>query len=256
MNPNLCRVALRPRGPFEVFDLTMCFMRERARPLAVLALFTCAPVFILCSLIAWFTDGHWASLVLALALAPVIHAPYTVLAGRLLFSEDTSVRAALMAVFSSAGPLAMAWAIGLMGLGAVSCAGLGLIAQPALLYLPETALLERVGATRGLRRTMRLAGGYLGTAIIGVCARWGLPLWLGLTAEFAGQNVVGWVLQLGGPFGALTSGQVTPFLLAGVVAAQPIYAVFRLLLYVDVRTRMEGWDLQVGLRALGIEEAA
>ena len=68
-----------------------------------------------------------------------------------------------------------------------------------------------------------------------------------------GHGIVEFLLQLGRPFGSLSNGEVTPYAVAGVLLAQPLIALYRLLLYVDVRTRLEGWDLQVSLRALGME---
>ena len=255
MNPNLCRVALRPRGPMEVFDLTLRFVRERARPLGILAAWTCLPVFVVCALGAWWSEGHWGWLVLAVALAPAIHAPYTVLAGRLLFAEETSVWSAVVATFRSLGGLLPAWGIGLIGVCLVGACGIGAIALPVIFYVPETALLERVGPSRGLRRSVRLATGHLPTALVGAIARWALPAWAGIAFEVGGHSVVGSVLQVPNLFGSLLDGYITPYFIAGVIVAQPLVAILRLMLYVDVRTRMEGWDLQVGLRAAGLEEA-
>ena len=73
-----------------------------------------------------------------------------------------------------------------------------------------------------------------------------------MAAESLGQGIIGFVFQLGAPFGALSSGDATPYLLMGVLLANPVNAMYRLLLYVDARTRSEGWDLQVRLRALGL----
>lgn len=251
MNPHLSRIALRPRGPFEVFDLTLRFLRERPRAFSVLAAWMVLPPAVLLGALAWWSSGSWWVLVPTLLLTFVVQAPFTVLGGRLLFAEDASVRQAMGATARSAGGLFIAWFLELLGLALV-CSGFGIVALPVLLYLPETALLERVDVGRGLRRSMRLASGHLGVAVVGVVARFALTLWGALLGELSGQALVGFVLQLGEPFGSLAAGQLTPYAVLGILGVQPLIAVYRLLLYVDVRTRMEGWDLQVGLRALGL----
>ena len=68
-----------------------------------------------------------------------------------------------------------------------------------------------------------------------------------------GQLIVAQGLQLGQPFGSAMDLQVTPYLLFGMLAVQPLHALYRLLLYIDVRTRVEGWDLQVAFRGAAIE---
>ncbi|MFK7927806.1 MAG: hypothetical protein AB8H79_06440 [Myxococcota bacterium] len=252
MNPNLCRVALRPRGPFEVFDLTLRFIRERARPLLWLSVCTVLPATVVCSFLSFYDDYQYIALLIAVGVAPLIHAPFTAVGGRLLFADDTSVRQGLWSTIRR--PSGLVVTVGAsVATWVLICTGVGVLALPFTVYLPETAILERVSLSRGTSRSSRLAAGQLGVATVAAIAPWALMLWGGLVGELSGQLLVGFVLQLGQPLGALEFGDMTPFLLAGILLSHPIYAIFRLLLYVDVRTRMEGWDLQVGLRALGIE---
>lgn len=252
MNPNLCRVALRPRGPLEVFDLTLRLLRERSRPFAWLAVYTLVPAVALVLVVHWLSVGDWTlGAVAVLVMAPLIQAPFTILGGRLLFEEDASAWEALKTTVKVAGGLAAALFVQAFSLVLI-CGGIGLVAQPVVLYLTETALLERVPLSRGVRRSSRLATGQLGIAVVGVLAAWGLTAWGALLGELTGQALIGFVLQLGQPFGALEQGVATPYLIIGALAIQPVIAVYRLMLYVDVRTRMEGWDLQVGLRAVGL----
>ena len=255
MNPNLCRVALRPRSPFEVFDLTLRFARERARPLLWLTLWTVGPAFAGCLLVAWLMDFSLGAVFVAVLVGPVVHAPFTLLGGRLLFQDDASVAQAIKDSFRATGAVVLTTLAEYLQ-WALVCTGIGVIALPVFVYLPETALLERVPLARGIGRTSRLAAGQVGVAVVAAAGRWILLFWGGLVGELTGQVIVGFLLQLGQPFGSLEGGVLTPYLLLGVLLTHPLYALFRLLLYVDVRTRMEGWDLQVGLRALGLEDAA
>lgn len=218
--------------------------------MAWLTAITVLPSLGACWLVAWFTGFSPAVALLALGLAPVVHAPFTLLGGRLLFG-DVSALESLWATLRLLPFVAVVCVVD-AALSVSVCFGLGLLAWPGLVYLPETLLLERVGFGRAVQRSARLASGQVGVAIMAVAARWGLAVWGALVAELSGQLLVGFVLQLGTPFGQLMEGTLTPFVLAGILLSHPLYALFRLLLYVDVRTRMEGWDLQVGLRALGL----
>lgn len=269
MNPNLCRVALRPRDLFEVFDLTLRLIRERIGPLARLTALVVGPLIALFSALSWWTEGAVWLLPAAILIGPVIQAPFTLGGGRLLFGDELSswpitreaasrtpnlwfgwvVQAlgwGLVMAAGAAAPSPAGWVFVLMGLGAGVFVGL------VGVFLPEAVLLERVSISRALRRSNRLAASSGGGAVGATIGRAFLLCWCALAAEALGQGVVGYLFQLGAPLGAVASGDATPFLLGGVLLAHPLIALYRLLLYVDARTRSEGWDLQVSLRALGL----
>ncbi len=251
MNPNACRVVLRRRGPLEVFDLALRFLRANPGPFARLFAVTVLPFAPPAALACWATDGHPALVLLPLALAPWLQAPATVLAGRLLFADRVRVRDVLAELGRRPGALvaAMAWwtAPQVLGFGLLSW-----VFAIATCWASEVALLEEAPPGRILRRSTRLAQLHLGVSTSAVFAWYGLTVWGAVAGESVGQAAVGTVLQLGEPFGSLWEGRVTPFLLLGILAVQPVYGVYHLLLYLDVRTRAESWDLQVALRALGL----
>lgn len=257
MNPNLCRIALRPRGPFEVLDLSLRLARVRWWPLLVLGLWTVLPLTVVGTVLSWLLDGHPALLVIPLVAAAPLQAVYTLLVGRLLFSDEVSLAEVIRDVFARLPSLVGAWLAILAGsvaIGAPTC-GYGLpFVQGATLYMTEAALLERVPLSRGANRSLRLAGASAGQTAAGILVRWATLVWFTAASEACGQAIVGFVLQLGAPFGTAMDGTITPFVLFGLLIAQPAWAIYRLLLYVDVRTRIEGWDLQVALRAAGLDE--
>ncbi len=254
MNPNLCHVALRPRTPLEVFDLTLCLLRERAQGyLRLTAVVITVPALVL-GVAAWATSGHWGVLGAALLCGPVLQAPFTLMTGRALFDVEVGVGEVLSGCYARLGPLVVAWLYEALAalVGLAMCAVGWLITSAPTTYLAEAALLERVPPGRGLQRSVRLAGAHPAVALMAAASRVALTVWCLVVFEAAGQALMGTVLQLGSPFGSLWDGTVTPFAVLGVLVGQPLHAVYRLLLYVDVRTRVEGWDLQVGLRAAGL----
>ena len=254
MNPNESRVVLRPRNPFEVFDLTWRFLRVRWEPLAAVAAWLLIPLSVLSVLLCWLTDGHPACLVLPALLALPLQAPFTILTGRLLFSDSVSPREVFSDCARLFPSLMLSWTVRVLGWAAtsVTCFLALPIMDTWLAYVSEAALLERVTASRGVRRSLRLASGNPLIALMAGGSMWLLAVWMGAAAELTGMFVVDTVLQLGSPFGRAQDGVVTPWLLIGLMASQPLAAVYRLFLYVDVRTRVEGWDLQIALRAAGM----
>ena len=57
-------------------------------------------------------------------------------------------------------------------------------------------------------------------------------------------------LQLGAPFGELTTDGGTVYAVTGFFLTIPIVAAARFLTYVDLRTRREGWDIQLKFMAI------
>lgn len=254
MNPHLCRVALRPRDPFEVFDLSLGLLRACAGPYARLFALVVVPPWLITAVVAAFFEWHPAAAAVPFVLSGALKAPFTVLTGRLLFAPHMRARDALRETLTRLGALVQVWGVGAAGVLAalLTCGIVAPFVHAAVLYLPETALLERVGIQRGVQRSSRLAYGHLGITAVGALAWFVLAGWLAIVAELGGQAITEYVLQLGPVFGSILDGKASPFLLLGLFAAQPLHAVYRLLLYVDVRTRVEGWDLQVALRAAGL----
>ncbi|TNE85768.1 MAG: hypothetical protein EP330_24335 [Deltaproteobacteria bacterium] len=269
MNPHLCRVALRPRDPFEVFDLTFRYLRERLGPLSRLGLLVLVPWMLVFTGLSWWFEGAFWLAPLALIPGPLLQAPFTLGGGRLLFGDDFAVPEITWQSLRRSTALWLGWALQGFGwalviaiaLASNDIVGWAMFAGAMLgasflglfgVFASEAVLLERVGLGRAIRRSGRLSAASGGGALAATMGRWFLVVWMGLVGESVGQALVGFVLQLGSPFGTLWDGYVTPYFLGGMLLAQPLSALYRLLLYVDSRTRSEGWDLQVSLRALGL----
>lgn len=238
--------------------MSLLLLRRHLRRFIELTVFVVLPaiVVILGFWAVMAPQDRWFLVLATFVVAPLVHGPFTVLTGRLLFSDDVTARQALREVGGRLSGLFRAWMAQTVALVFGVCSGvMWIVTLPVTVYVFETALLERVGAQATVGRSSNLAWRHSSAAVVAVLAFGLLTLWGGLVGEFTGQVVVGFLLQLGEPFGSLWNLQLTPYVFIGMLLVQPLFAIFRLLLYVDVRTRVEGWDLQVALRAAGLGAA-
>ena len=191
MNPNLCRVVLRPRTPLAVFDLTWRFLAQRWQPFLRLFAVVYLPLWLLSLPIAWLTDWHWGVGIGVVALSWMVRLPFTLLAGRLMFADTVSLRSVLWDCVRRTPMVAMAGVVHLMALmaGAATCGISLFLSAGGLAWLSECILLEqRVNAGPGggwtaARRSWHLATQGAGAAMAAIVGTVFLTLWFAALGE-------------------------------------------------------------------------
>jgi hypothetical protein len=251
------RVALRPRPLAEVLDLAVPFCLAARGPLARLAAILLLPLLSLCvglRAAGWRPASVWLVAVLA---ADLVEGAFTLAASELLFVEPARLRVgAVLVRFVRTLPRAL-----LCLLLTRLCLVLGLVVFPLvpvialrLLFAREAVLLEGAGPAAALSRSHRLITGHALTGAGLLVAVLVIPAAGAIVAELLGDAVVAQVLQLGHPAGELWRDGVSLWALAGFFLAVPVLAAARFLAYIDLRTRKEGWDIQLRFAALSAEE--
>lgn len=254
MNLEGARVVLRTRTPSEIFDLAVRFCASIGLSLY---LKLGAIVLVPCVLATgWFhydvSDGEWAGTwTFAALLAAFAQSVFTVAASRLLFESKPRVGAILLHSLRRLPALLGALILHGLLLGA----GMFVVVGSFFVwiwhtYLYEAVLLEQQGPGAALGRASALIKRKFGTGLVVCTGSAAIVILFIVCAEALGQGLLGFVLQLGKPFGELTEDGGTPFAVIGCFAALPLVATARFLSYIDGRTRQDGWDIQ--LRFMGI----
>ncbi len=249
MNPLQSRLALRARDPLTSLDAAIVLARSLGMVVPQLFALTILPwCVVLGGWVAWAPTSvlPW---VVATAVYPLLQLPALELGATALFGEVPSAGRVVMRGLARLDVMMTLWVRGIVwAVTSVMCLGLPTVfLVPSTFWLAETVALEKRGIGPAIERAGRLsvsAPGHVLTAC-GV-ALFG-PMIAVVAAESTGQALVSTVLQLGQPFGSLWDGTLTPWAMAGSLLAAPIVAWFRLILYLDSRTRIEGWDLQVAI---------
>ena len=260
MNLGASAIVLRPRPLAEILDLACrlsCSLAfELYLRLAALVLLPCLGVCLaLRHGLGWEWPAVWA---VAVSLGVILQGVFTVAVGRLLFSETLSARQVLALYGRRLGSYLGALFLSRLVLAAAALPFfLGLpLAWPRLFYVHEASLLEGAGSMEAMRRSSRFSAmnlaGILGALLAVLCAQAGFVV----TAELLGDGLVQHVLQLGRPFGSLFTDGGSAYALLGFFLSMPYVATARFLLYIDARTRADGWDVQLRFMAIAARAAA
>ncbi|HZS38306.1 MAG TPA: hypothetical protein VFF06_15820 [Polyangia bacterium] len=268
MNLRKARVVLRLRSLTDILDLALRVAVENGRTYRKLGFALLVPAFAACLALRYLADWTWWAIwPTAIALATLAQGAFTVATGQLLFDDAAPART-LLARFAKnlpryffallltrCVPLALLFTTSLTHVNPV--AALFLLLSGLLLvrwaFVHEAVLLEGAGAGEAARRSSRILKRH-GGAVMGLLF-WSLGAQLAfvLGAELIGQGVVEYVFQLGQPFGALFSDGGSLFALGGLFLSVPYLATARFLQYIDLRTRKEGWDIQLKFTAIQAE---
>ena len=259
MNLGAARVVLRVRTAADVLDLAAPFCLRNRRLTFSLAAVVLGPALALCLLARYRLDWPWAGVwLLAVGLGVLCEAPFTVACSDLMFVAPNEVRtgAVLRRTLRRLPVFAFARLVTtLIHVSALSLIILVLYTGSAFLVVPEAVLLEGAGPFGAIARSGRAMRGRVMAGVGVLLALLLLPGAGVLAGELVGNTVVSLVLQLGEPFGTLFRNGGTSWALAGFFAMVPLVAAARFLFYIDLRTRKEGWDIQLRFMEVARAEA-
>lgn len=248
------RVVLRERRLLDVLDLTVRFLVAHAAPYAALSAIVLVPCGVLSLVIAvhaGWAHGFWVSIMLA-ALAEV---PFTVLGSQLVFSPEVSLEKVLTAALKRLPRVLLARLLQVLAVAA----GLSVMVLPGVwiavttVFLTEIVVLEQATIGGAFSRAQRMLNSRFGDALMVALLLSGLHLGAVLLGDRALATVFSDVFQitpppkLGEPDGGVLG-------LCAYWLFVPYAATARLFSYLDLRTRSEGWDVQVRFAALAAHE--
>jgi hypothetical protein len=258
MDLSQARIVLRPRTLAECMDLALRLMVAERGLFLRLSAVTLLPTYLLClglrHGLEWSVVATWTA---AFGLLSVVQGVFTVAMGQIAFSRGTRARTVLREFLRTALRY-----VGVVFVARFATAAASLLAIVGMfwpwtswLHVHEAVLLERADVGAALARATRLSrGSRSGLALL---LAMGVALALAIVGfEMIGDNLTSFVLQLGRPFGSLWELGYTPFAMLGAFLLTPWIAAARYLSYLDVRTRQDGWDLQVALTSAASEAQA
>jgi hypothetical protein len=268
MNLLSARVVLRLRSVPDLLDLALKLCVDSASVYRRISAALLLPAFAACVALRYAAHVSWWEIwPIAISLAAILQGAYTAAAGGLMFEEAAPARtllgrfgkrlpAYLGGLFVARGLLAFWMVLAFLLHGEPWLVVLWISFAFLLIrtaFVHEALLLEGADAFEARRRAIRLMRRHGGAVL-------GLLFWQGVAliayvvgAELIGQGVMEFVLQLGKPFGSLWDDGGSLFALAGLFASVPFLATARFLQYIDLRTRKEGWDIQLRFTAIQAE---
>jgi hypothetical protein len=246
-------VALRPRSAWESIDLGVGMLQRWWRSLyasfAAVYLFGVALAFAA----GWAWDKAWVSLVVLWWLKPLFDRVALHVVSRAVFGEAIGVRRALAEARAWLGTR-LPWAL-----------TLGRIDMARSFHLPVTQLEGQRGRAGRERRKLlgRRAHGYavwltLACLHFEVVAIWSADMLGQLLVPAAGNagTSIAEAFFEGAEVGNVFGFADFAIYALAVLAIEPLYVATGFALYLNRRTLLEGWDLEVALRRMAERRAA
>jgi hypothetical protein len=122
-------------------------------------------------------------------------------------------------------------------------------AGPIMLFVVEVIVLEQAGVQPAFSRAARIAGARFGPSLGAMLIFLAAPLGAALVADVAGREVLQGLLEVKPPAPLFAAGG-SVLALVGWWSAVPLLATARFFVYLDIRTRTEGWDIQTRFAAI------
>ena len=253
MNLLAARVVLRQRSLADSLDLALPFCLANKRPLGLLALVILGPIAALLGYLRIARHWGWGAVWFwCVVLSLLVEGAFTIALGELLFKPPADVRVrTFLARFLRRLPALLFAAVARV----VMITATLLIMAPTTIFVPEAQLLEGATFGKALARSRALARNRVGFCMGVWVAAMFLPAVGAASMDLLCNSVTNFVLQLGNPTGELFSEGGSGFAVAGALLAVPLVAAVRFLGYVDLRTRKEGWDIQLRFVALAEQSA-
>jgi hypothetical protein len=244
------RVALRERPLLDVLDLAVRFCAAHAGAYAKMSAAVLVPAFA----VSW-AAGHlvnwWLGWTVTVTVTAFAGAPFVALASRLVFAESVGTGEALRIALRAVPGLIGVRILQAMALGAsLVMAGLPWIwLGTILLFVVEVLVLEGSGAGGTLGRAQRIANAHFSDAALTMLLLALAPVSAAMLADVAGREVLKGVLEVKPPPSMFREGGSWLALL-GWWATLPLLQTARFFVYLDIRTRTEGWDIQTRFAAI------
>jgi len=251
-------IQVRERSFLDLLDLTFQVLRERPLALSIAALAGVVP----CAALNYWLESDLGSspaffVFLLILETPFATAPLTVVLGDLMFNVRVTPGRLGWALLTGLPSLFLTQLI-MRGISLVTVVGY-LLFPARLAYLDEVILLERMRGFKVLRRAGALCRGLEGEYFLSWVAQVALGMTFVLCFSTGSNTIIsalfGDELTWSRP---RTSGLSGLLFQAAIWIAIAYFGTFRFLSYIDRRIRLEGWELELRLKAAGraLEESA
>jgi hypothetical protein len=244
------RVVFRERGVVDVLDLALRFLVQHWRAFSVTGALVLLPFFGVSVAVAR-ARGPYAAWTLALFASAFASAPFTILASRLVFEDDVGALAAAREGLRAAPRLLVLRLVTFVagGFGLLLFAIPGLWFLSLTLFVVEVLVLERTGVTGSMTRSSAIVRRESAEAMMALLLLSTLHVVACLAADSGGRAIVAVILEAHEPEPIWTAGW-SVLSLFGFWLFVPYAAVARFFVYLDVRTKSEGWDIQTRFVAI------